>query len=71
MRPPELAKVEARVAIPLEALRLAWRIDKAHERGEGAEHVFDLVDALVLVMDGAGFRGVADWLREITSDREV
>lgn len=49
-------------------LRLAWRIDKAAERCEGTDRVFGLIDEAADVLEEAGHRGAADWLRDITAD---
>jgi len=50
----------------LRLLRLAWRVDKALERREGTERVFELIDQTANLMEQAGYRAAADWLRKIS-----
>ena len=51
--------------VPLEILRVAWRVDKSIERQEGVGRIFALISELSDALEEHGFRGAAMWLRQV------
>ena len=56
--------------LPPQVRRLAWRCDKAIQRGASSDRVFALIEDLALAMEAAGYQGAGGWLREIAEEKE-
>jgi len=63
-------RVKPTEGAPAHIQKIAERIDKAHERCEGWEHLRKLLIELVLSLHAEGLPGASDWVLEILDDED-